>query len=122
MSATCTTLPSSATRPATDWRPGTIVRWRRIAQCSVVEAVIRHIAIDLAIAHQDRCAIASAKPRGGFADRVEDRLNIEAGPADDLEHVAGRGLVFERLLQILEEPRILGTALVALGMALVEPP
>jgi hypothetical protein len=80
----------------------------------VTEGVSRHIAIDLALAHRDRRTIAAAKPLGGSGDRVEHRLQIEAGPADDLEHVAGRGLVFERFfevaragLQFAEQPRVL---------------
>ena len=55
-----------------------------------------------------------AQPRGGFDQRVEHRLQIEGRAADDLEHVAGRGLVFERffeiagaLAQFAEQPRIL---------------
>ena len=32
MSSICTTLPSTATRPAVDWRPGTTIRWRWLEQ------------------------------------------------------------------------------------------
>src|SRR5271155_1770910 len=122
MSAICTTLPSSGTRAATESRPGTIASLAHGRPILVVEGVVRHIAKDLAFAHRDPSGIAAAKPRGGSGDRVEHRLNIEAGPADDLEHVAGRGLVFERFLQIVgaglqfaKQPRIL-------RMAPVEPP
>ena len=59
-------------------------------------------------------AIGVAEPRGGLDERVEHRLQIEGRAADDLEHVAGRGLVFERLLrspvrsrQFVEQPDIL---------------
>jgi hypothetical protein len=37
----------------------------------------------------DTTPLFAAKPRGGSADRVEHRLDIKAGPADDPEHVAG---------------------------------
>src|SRR5271155_1369873 len=101
MSAICTTLPSSGTRAATESRPGTIASLAHGRPILVVEGVVRHIAKDLAFAHRDPSGIAAAKPRGGSGDRVEHRLNIEAGPADDLEHVAGRGLVFERFLKVV---------------------
>ena len=58
--------------------------------------------------------IGIAQPRCGFDQRVEHRLQIEGRAADDLEHVAGRGLVFERffeiagaLAQFAEQPRVL---------------
>ena len=44
--------------------------------------------------------IGIAKPRGGLDHRVEHRLQIERRAADDLQHVAGRGLVFQRFLKI----------------------
>ena len=74
----------------------------------------RHIAVDLALAYQDRSGIGTAKPEGRFGHRVQHRLHIGGRAADDLEHVAGRGLVFERLfeiaragLQFTEQPRVL---------------
>src|SRR6202008_1028843 len=66
----------------------------------VGEAVSRGIAIDVALANRDCCGIVPAKPRSCSDDHVEHRLNIEAGPADDLEHVARRGLVFERFFEV----------------------
>ena len=116
MSATCTTLPSSATRPAMLSRPGTIVRWRLIAQNSgsVCTGGGRHIAVDLALAYKDRSGIGAAKPGGRFGYCVQHRLHIGGRAADDVEHVAGRGLVFEQFfevaragLQFAEQPRIL---------------
>ena len=41
------------------------------------------------------CPIGIAKPRGGFDQRIEHRLQIEGRAADDLQHVAGRSLVFQ---------------------------
>src|SRR5215469_9397038 len=45
---------------------------------------------------------------------VEHRLEVEGGAADDLEHVASRGLVFESFLQfsgalarLIEQPGVL---------------
>ena len=73
-----------------------------------------HIAVDLALAYRDRCAIGAAKPEGRFGHSVQHRLHIGGRAADDVEHVAGRGLVFERFfevaragLQFAEQPRIL---------------
>ena len=61
-----------------------------------------------------------ARPfRPAKIDRTGDNglqhgVQVECGPADDLQHIAGRGLVFERLLeiagalaQLVEQPRIL---------------
>ena len=55
-----------------------------------------------------------AEPRGGLDERIEDGLEIEGRAADHLQHVAGRGLAFEQLLQIArqlaqlgQEPRVL---------------
>src|SRR5215467_12005703 len=97
-SATCTTLPSSATRPARLSRPGTIVRWRKAAQNSGSAAP----------------AELAAKPGGCFDHGVQHRLHIGGRAADDVEYVAGRGLVFQRFfevaragLQFAEQPRIL---------------
>src|SRR6202043_1101503 len=56
----------------------------------------------------------AAQARSSFTEGVEHRLQVEGRAADDLEHVAGRGLVFERffeiagaLAQFAEQPRIL---------------
>jgi len=74
----------------------------------------RRKAIDLALAYRDRCGIGAAKPRGGFGHCVQHRLHIGGRAADDVQHVAGRSLVFERFfevagasLQFAEQPRIL---------------
>jgi hypothetical protein len=54
------------------------------------------------------------KAGGDFDHCVQHRLHIGGRAADDLEHVAGRGLVFERFfevararLQFTEQPRVL---------------
>ena len=58
--------------------------------------------------------IGIAKPGGGLDHRVEHGLQIEGRATDNLQHVAGRGLVFQRFLkiggalaQLVEQPRIL---------------
>jgi hypothetical protein len=73
-----------------------------------------HHPVSVVSAVVDRRAIGVAEPRSGLRDGLEHRLDIESRAADDLEHVAGRGLVFERflqvagaLLQLAEQPRIL---------------
>jgi hypothetical protein len=60
----------------------------------------RHKAVDLALAYRDRSEIGAGKPGGRFDHCVEYRLHIGGRAADDLEHVAGRGLVFERLVAL----------------------
>ena len=44
--------------------------------------------------------VGIAEPRGGLDQRFQHRLQIERRAADDLQHVAGRGLVFQRFLKI----------------------
>src|SRR6516162_3626002 len=56
----------------------------------------RHTAVDLTLAYCDRSGIGGAKPRGRFHYCVQHRLHIGGRAADNVEHVAGRGLVFER--------------------------
>ena len=57
-------------------------------------------AVHLAIAAVDRAVAGVAEPGGRFGEGVEHRLQIEGRAADDLEHVAGRGLVFEQFLEV----------------------
>ncbi len=73
----------------------------------------RDIAIGVVLAESELPHRRVAQPRGGLAERVEHQLQVEGRAADHLQHVAGRGLVFERLLQItravaqlLEQPVI----------------
>jgi hypothetical protein len=49
-----------------------------------------------------------AQARGGLYQRVEDRLQLEGRAADDLEHVAGCCLVFERFLEVVRSLARLG--------------
>ena len=44
---------------------------------------------------------------GFFEYRVEDRCEIAGGRVDDLQHLGRRGLLFQRLPRLGDEPRIL---------------
>ena len=66
----------------------------------VADAVNRGIAKHVAVLDGNPAAVAVAQPRGGLQQRVEHRMQVEGRAADDLQHVARRGLVFERFLQI----------------------
>jgi len=62
----------------------------------------------------DRTALGCADPNCGFDQVLQYRLEVECRAADDLQHLAGRGLVPERLFEIrsalaqfAQQPRIL---------------
>jgi len=74
----------------------------------------RRDAENLAVAVHKAAEIGVTQPYRRLAHRIEHRLQIEGRAADDLEHIAGRGLVFERFfevaragLQFAEKPRVL---------------
>jgi hypothetical protein len=46
---------------------------------------------------EDTASLGLAEPDGLFGQHVEHRLEIEGGPADDLEQLAGRRLLVDRL-------------------------
>src|SRR5262249_18786717 len=52
--------------------------------------------------------IRLAQARRGFHQRIEHRLQVEGGAADDLEHVGGRGLLLQRLAQLIKQAGVLG--------------
>ena len=54
----------------------------------------------LAVAERDQGLLRITKPGGGLDHRIEHGLQIEGRAADDLQHVAGRGLVFQRFLKV----------------------
>jgi hypothetical protein len=60
----------------------------------------RHIAVDLALAYRNPCSIAVAKPGRRFGHSVQHRLHIAGRAADNIEHIAGRGLVLDRLVTL----------------------
>ncbi len=55
----------------------------------------------LVIADDDMGRVRRTQPRGGFDQRVQNRLEVERRPADHLQHVARGGLILERLCQIV---------------------
>jgi hypothetical protein len=68
----------------------------------------------VAFAPIEDCVIGTAQPYCSNQHRPQYRFEIEGRPADDLQHIADRGLIFERLLQIVgalpqfpKEPRVL---------------
>src|SRR6516164_9972845 len=78
------------------------------------KTVIRRQPQYLVLTAKDHGHFGIAELAGGLDDGLEHRLNIEGGPADHLEHLASRGLIFERLLegvgtaaQFAQEPRVL---------------
>src|SRR4051812_4997821 len=64
------------------------------------EAEIRRQLLPFPIRPEDERQVGGAQLCGGFDERVEHGLQVEGRAADDLQHIAGRGLVFERFLQI----------------------
>src|SRR5262249_36742644 len=48
-----------------------------------------------------------AEPNGRLHQRVEHLLQIEGRAADELEHVSRRRLLLQRLLGLVEQPRVL---------------
>jgi len=74
----------------------------------------RRHSIRLAAASGKQRQFGVAQPRRSFGQRVEHRLQIKGRAADDLQHFARRGLVFERFfevararVQFIEQPDIL---------------
>ena len=54
-----------------------------------------------AIAQHQRTERGTAQGMGLFQDCVENRHEVPWRRIDDLKHVAGRGLVFERFLEVV---------------------
>jgi hypothetical protein len=48
--------------------------------------------------------ICAAEPDGGISHHLKYRLKRETRTTDDLQHIAGRGLVFQRFLKIVGAP------------------
>src|SRR5262245_50013343 len=64
------------------------------------ETVICREPVKVTFAAVDERHFRAAEAGGSLGQRIQDRLQIEVRTADDLEYIAGRGLVFERLLEI----------------------
>lgn len=45
---------------------------------------------------EDLCRVGSAKPHRMLYDRLEDRLKLEPGTTDCLDHLVRRGLLLEQ--------------------------
>src|SRR5262252_9211569 len=58
--------------------------------------VIRGEVVQLTVRPKDEPLLGGAKPRRVLDQSVEDGLKLECRPADDLEHVGGRGLLLQR--------------------------
>src|SRR6516162_129491 len=65
------------------------------------ERECRHYPVGFALANRDVGEIGGTEPHRGFADGAEHRLQIEGRAADDLEHIARRGLVLERFFEVV---------------------
>ncbi len=57
--------------------------------------------MQIAIPAEDHGLVGIAQPRCRLDNRIEHRLQIECRAADDLQHVAGRGLIFQRFLKFI---------------------
>ena len=55
----------------------------------------------------DPAQIRVAQPRRALGHRFEHRLQIERGPADDLQHLGDRGLLLERHFRLAREAHVL---------------
>src|SRR5262244_2722344 len=64
------------------------------------ETVICREPVKVTFAAVDERHFCAAEAGGGLGQRIQDRLQIEGRAADDLQHVAGRGLVSERLVAL----------------------
>src|SRR5215471_8616421 len=67
------------------------------------KAIVCAEAIYVPIALEDHAPVRLAKPRRRFRQRVEHGLQIERRPADDLEHVGGRGLLLQRFAKLAKK-------------------
>jgi hypothetical protein len=59
------------------------------------------------IEQANRCVIGSAHPSRALSNRIKNRLNIGWRAGDDAKDLAGRRLLFQRFLELLEQPDVL---------------
>ena len=69
------------------------------------EPVARFEVVSFALQSTYGNRVRLAQPRRQFDQSIEHRLQVEGRTADDLEHVGGRGLPLQRLVQLASEPR-----------------
>jgi hypothetical protein len=65
---------------------------------------VRHEVEELAVEPVDKAELALTEPRRTFRNHVEYWLDVGRRAADDVEHLAGRGLVLKSLGQLI--PRL----------------
>src|SRR5947209_2696366 len=63
--------------------------------------------IGIALPLEDHPPACLAQLRRGLDERVQDYLQVEGGPANDLEDVSRGGLLLKRFAQLAEQPRVL---------------
>ncbi len=61
----------------------------------------------VALDAEDHAHPGLAQPRGGADQGVQHGSQVEGGAADRLEHIGGGGLARQRLLRLVEQPRVL---------------
>jgi len=61
----------------------------------------------IAVVTENHSSCCAAEPDSRIQESVEHGLQIEGRAANDLEHVGSRGLLLERLAQLVEQPRVL---------------
>src|SRR5262249_35685633 len=94
--------------------------WQRGIRASVHlehiggQAVVRDEVEELAVEPGDEAILGLAEARHALGGHVGHRLDVRQQATDDVEHLAGRGLVFESLgqllrarLHLIEQPHVL---------------
>ena len=79
-----------------------------------IEAISRRESVQVLIQPEYDSRVGAAEARCGINHTLQNRLQIELRPADDIEHLRSRSLLFQRLGQVgralaqfTEQPRVL---------------
>ena len=75
--------------------------------CFLGKAARRDQVIFIVSPPKHHCLIGAAEARHRLHQRVENRLEIDGGAADDLEHVGGGCLLLQGLPQFVKQPHVL---------------
>src|SRR3989441_9197919 len=86
---------------------GRTIPCERIADVGWEAAAIRDRLEPLALDTREPTDIGAREADGVLENDVEDRLEIERGAADRLEHLADRGLLFQAFSCFVEQPDVL---------------
>src|SRR5215831_16163278 len=78
-----------------------------IFPCILGKSALRDAVIDVAATAHHIRMVGAAKARYRFHERVKNRFKVDRRAADDLEHVAGRGLPLQRFAGLGQEPHVL---------------